>query len=120
MTVTLDHKTDEKILEVHLSGTIHRDDYERYAPEIERIIAEHGKLRVLVIMEDFHGWDAAGLWQDIKFDTRHFRDFERIAFVGDKSWEKGMAKFCKPFTTAKIRYFGPDEVDEAHRWLHES
>jgi len=120
MTVTLEHKTVEKFLEIHLSGKIHREDYEKYAPQIERIIEEHGKVRVLVLMEDFHGWDAAGLWRDIKFDAKHFRDFDRIALVGERTWEKGMAKFCKPFTTAKIRYFAPDEIEQAREWIKEA
>jgi hypothetical protein len=120
MTVILEDKIAENTIEIRLSGKIKREDYDRYVPQIEQIIAQRGKVRALVIMEDFHGWDAAGLWQDIKFDWKHFSDFERIAFVGEKTWEKGMSKFCKPFTTAEIRYFTPDKSDEARRWVHEA
>ncbi len=120
MTVTLDQTTIENVIEIHLSGKIRREDYDRYVPEIERIISEQGKVRVLVFMEDFHGWDAGGLWKDIQFDWKHFSDFERIALVGEKSWEKGMAKFCKPFTTAQIRYFTPDQSEDARRWIQEA
>jgi hypothetical protein len=31
-----------------------------------------------------------------------------------------MAVFCKPFTTAKIRFFEPDEIEQAKTWLQES
>ncbi len=30
-----------------------------------------------------------------------------------------MAKFCRPFTWAKIRYFDKTESEEAHRWIAE-
>ncbi len=30
-----------------------------------------------------------------------------------------MAVFCKPFTTAKTRYFDESKADEAARWIHE-
>jgi len=43
--------------------------------------------------------------KDIKFDIKHFADIERLAMVGDKKWQHGMATFCKPFTKATIRYF---------------
>lgn len=56
-------------------------------------------------MREFHGWSMGALWEDIKFDLHHFADIERLALIGDKKWEVGMAVFCKPFTTAKIRYF---------------
>jgi hypothetical protein len=39
--------------------------------------------------------------------------------VGDKKWEHGMAMFCKPFTTAKLRYFDQSEIDQARAWLAE-
>jgi len=41
-------------------------------------------------------------------------------YTGDKKWEKGMATFCKPFTTAKIRFFSPDEIETAKKWLQEN
>jgi len=31
-----------------------------------------------------------------------------------------MAKVCKPFTMAKIRYFDADKIDEAKAWLSEA
>jgi hypothetical protein len=37
--------------------------------------------------------------------------------VGEKAWEHGMAMFCRPFTTAKIRYFDRSQVDEADAWI---
>ena len=71
-------------------------------------------------MTDFHGWQVGALWEDIKFDAKHFRDIERLALVGDRQWEKGMAVFCKPFTTAKVRYFPSEKLDEAANWLQEN
>jgi len=60
---------------------------------------------MVVDLVDFHGWTAGGGWEDTKFGVRHFNDIERLAIVGDKTWEKGMAYFCKVFTLAKVRYF---------------
>src|SRR6056297_1176692 len=93
--------TDEgsNLLSVKASGTLTKEDYQDFIPEVESMIRKHGKIRILFEMEDFHGWDAAALWEDTKFDFIHFSDIERIAFVGDKKWEKGMAFFCKPFTS---------------------
>lgn len=33
-----------------------------------------------------------------------------------QKWEEWMAKLCKPFTTAKIRYYDTDQRDIAMRW----
>jgi hypothetical protein len=119
MSVELSPGLGGKILNVRVSDKLTAQDYEQFVPEFERLIEEHGKIRVLFHMEDFHGWDLAALWEDIKFDFKHFADIERIAMVGDKAWEEGMSFFCKPFTTAKIRYFGHHETERAWEWISE-
>ena len=119
MSVELHEELGGKILDVTLRGKIAKEDYQLLTPEVDRAIKDHEKVRMLVRMEDFHGWNPGGLWEDIKFDMRHFADIERLALVGDKRWEAGMAVFCKPFTTAKIRYFDKSNSDEADMWIHE-
>ncbi|MCD6303958.1 MAG: STAS/SEC14 domain-containing protein [Planctomycetes bacterium] len=117
MTIEMAQQQEGKVLVIRVSGKLTAEDYRHFVPEVERLIDKHGKLRVLFDMHDFHGWDAAALWEDLKFDLKHFKDIERLAMVGEKRWEKGMSIFCKPFTTAKIRYFDRSEADEAVRWL---
>ena len=119
MAIQLTEKNDGKVLEVQVSGKLAHEDYHHFVPEFERLVKQNGKLRVLFEMADFHGWEGGALWDDIKFDLKHFSDIERLAMVGDKQWEKGMSVFCKPFTTAKIRYFDKAQSAEAHAWLAE-
>lgn len=102
---------------IHVSGRLSKEDYERFVPEVERRIQEHGKVRILFDMQDFHGWDVAALWEDTKFAYRHYGDIERLAVIGEKAWQKGMTTFCKPFTQAEIRYFERGEADQAREWI---
>ena len=106
-------------MEVRISGKLTHKDYRRFVPEFERLARQHGKIRVLFEMEDFHGWKAAALWEDIKFDLKHFADIERLAMVGDRRWQKWMSEFCRPFTTAEIRYFSRSAAVGARAWLEE-
>jgi len=106
-----------RLVEVRVQGKLTREAYREFTPVIEETIERQGKIRILFVMSDFHGWTAEALWDDIKFDVKHFTDVERLAIVGEKRWQKGMAMFCKPFTTAKVRYFDREHEDEARRWL---
>src|SRR5580704_14183292 len=117
MTVAVSELAAGKVIEVKISGKLHKEDYEHFVPVVEKQIAAHGKLRLLVEMHAFHGWDVSALWQDIKFDLKHFKDIERLALVGESKWEKGMATFCKPFTTAKIQYFDVSDEAAARTWI---
>ena len=120
MSVELRTEAGGEILVVKLSGKLTKEDYEEFVPEVERLIHKHGKVRMIVQMHDFHGWSLGALWQDIKFDLKHFSDVERLAMVGDSKWEAGMAAFCKPFTTAKVRYFDEAKAAEAFHWINEA
>jgi hypothetical protein len=106
-----------KLLEVKASGKLSAEDYKDFEPAVESMIGQAGKIDILFLMHDFHGWDLGGVWEDTKFAGKHFRDIGRIAMVGDKSWEKWMATICKPFTMSKIKYFDSGEADQARQWL---
>lgn len=108
------------VLGFKMSGKLHDEDYKTFVPAVDAAIASRGKVRLLAEFHDFHGWDARALWDDIKFSTTHCTKIERIALVGDKTWEKWMAQVCKPFTMAKVRYFDAAEAAAAKAWLAEA
>jgi hypothetical protein len=119
MAIILEEVSPSNVLEVHATGKLDREDYQSFTPEAERLIEIHGKIRILFDMSDFHGWEASAVWEDIKFDVKHFSHIERLAMVGEKKWQKAMSAFCRPFTTAKIRYFDHAQLAEARTWLGE-
>ncbi|ADG69293.1 UspA domain protein [Planctopirus limnophila DSM 3776] len=105
------------LLIVRVTGKLDAAAYEQFVPMVEKMVAEHGKLRLLFEMHDFHGWTMGALWQDIKFDFKHGKDIEKLAIVGESKWEEGMAAFCKPFTGASIKYFDISKLEEAKAWI---
>jgi len=116
MSVDLREGGGGKVLEIKLSGTLTKEDYEHFVPEVDRLIR---KVRMLVQMHDFDGWSAGAWWQDLKFDLKHFSGLDRLALVGDRKWEPGTAPFCKPFTWADVRYFNETEASQASNWINE-
>ncbi len=120
MPIQLYEEDNGKILAVNLTGKLVKADYEHILPEFEGLARQHGTLRVFLNLTDFHGWDISALWDEIKLDIKHFADIERIAVVGDKKWQHGLATIFKPFTKAAIRYFHHADTAEARKWLEES
>ena len=96
---------------------VDKEDYYRFVPQLEGLMEGDAKIRLVVQLQDFKGWTAGALWEDTKFAARHFNDIERLAIVGDAQWEKSMAAFIKPFTTAKVRYFDMQQADQAREWV---
>jgi SpoIIAA-like len=119
MSVELIESHEGKVLTVRATGTLVTEDYDHFLPVMERLIEQHGKVRVLCEMHDFHGWKLGALWEDLKFDVKHYSDIERLAVVGEREWEKWMTVFCRPFTNAKIKYFDRSEHEKACEWIQE-
>ena len=108
-----------KVVGLTLCGKMHDEDYKQVLPTMESILTAEGKVRLFIQFEDFHGWDFHAAWDDLQFNLKHYGDFERIAIVGDRKWEKWMATFFKQFMKAEVRYFDSLETDTAWDWLQE-
>ena len=119
MAIELHGDSTTKLLEVKVSGKLSKEDYEELEPLVDELI-ELGKIKILFVMHDFHGWDLGAIWEDTKFATKHCRDIEKLAMIGEKTWEKWMAAICKPFTMSKVKYFDAGEDEAARQWLAEA
>lgn len=106
-----------RVLGVSVTDKLEVEDYEQLEPALERLISEQGEIDLLVQLDNFAGWSAGALWEDTKLGVRHFSDVRRMAIVGESLWQKGMALFVKPFTSATVRYFDVAETGEAMAWL---
>lgn len=108
-----------RVIEITVSGRLTKEAYDEFVPLTEQAIREYGKIRILFVMLGFQGWNASALWEDLKFELKHFSDIERLAIVGESKWQKGVALFCKPFTMADVKYFEHGEFEHAREWLEE-
>jgi hypothetical protein len=120
MPIQMDESESGKFLTIHVTGILAQTDYQHFLPEFDRLVRQNGKLHLLFDMTGFHGWEAAAIWEEIKFDAKHLADIERCAMVGDKQWQHVMTVICKPFTKAKIQYFDHTDVASARKWLEQS
>lgn len=115
--ITVEHH-HEHFLVIRASGRLTGTDYDAAVPELEHAMSlMSGKPNLLVILEDFHGWEPEALWKDLRFDLKHYRDFVRIAVVGERAAEEWLTRISTLFTAAQIRYFDRERTDEAEAWL---
>lgn len=110
---------DDGVLIIRVSEKLTKEDYDGFTAEFDRLAAEARPVRILIEMDNFRGWDIAGLWEDIKFDVSHYNDIGRVAIVGDKTWEEWGTTLSKPFTKAEMRYFDKSDKTEARNWLRQ-
>ncbi len=88
-------------------------------PRLETIIEDYGKARLLLDMGDeFHGWEAAALWDDARFGLTHRKDFEKMGVIGGPKWVEWGLKIGSLAMSGEIRSFSSSEREEALRWIN--
>ncbi len=113
-------KSEGSLLAVRFSGTLTAEDYtDVWIPACKEVIADRGKVRVLMYMDEtFDGWEAAVVWEDTKFGLKNLSHFEKIAVVGGSEW---MGKLSEMFGSIipglAVKAFATGELEEAHSWI---
>jgi hypothetical protein len=115
LMLTIEPHTPDNVVVGHAWGKLTHDDYEDFRRHVEEMIREHGSVRVMLDLNDFHGWDLRAAWDDLKLGLQHPGKFDRCAILGDRSWEKWMTKLAKPFF--RVEYFDRSQREAAWRWL---
>lgn len=111
-------QSHDQLIGIRVTGTLSDDDYKSVLiPTLEAALAKGGKLRVLLLFEDFEGWDLHAAWDDAVFGMEHRGDFERLALVGAPSYvEIGMRLFA-PLMSGSVRSFTAESEQAAWAWL---
>jgi hypothetical protein len=108
------------IVTVKVVGKLTQSEIARAQQQAIGIITRQGKIRLLVIAENFQGWEGGGDWGDVSFQAEYDEQIERMAIVGEKRWEDLTLIFvAKGFRGFPIEYFQPDDLPKARAWLAE-
>ena len=117
MPIEMREESGGKVLEVELIGTLVKADYPPLIGEFRRLAGLYGKIRVLLDMSSFHGWEPGALWEEMKFDLQHLDEMERLAVVGDTKWEHAIAELAKAVFPSATRYFDIEDAAQARAWI---
>ena len=107
------------VIGVKFSGKITTREYEAtIIPRLEAVLKEHGKARLMyVVDEGFEGAEAGAVWDDTKLGIKHRHDFEKLAMVGGAKWMEWLTKLCARFISGETRTFPQEQLQEAWVWL---
>ncbi|MCA8953495.1 MAG: STAS/SEC14 domain-containing protein [Planctomycetes bacterium] len=110
-----------RVVAMHVSGRLTHEDYERtILPRLERALAEDGKLRCFAVLDaGFTGLTPHAMWDDLKFDLAHRKDFERIALVTDSGFVRAVLRLFRPLFSGEMRLYPLAKQSEAEAWLLE-
>ena len=106
------------LLQVKIRGMLKKADHDRIIQIAKESIDREGKVRVLVFLEAFEGWERHEDWGDVSFMTEQGQHIEKMAIVGDEKWQDDALGFtAKGFRATAIEFFTPSHLNEARTWL---
>jgi SpoIIAA-like len=102
-------------------GEVESADYNTIAaPEVERALERHPKIRLIHVLDDrFTGYTAGGAWQDALLGLAHPRSFERIAVVTDSESIRRLVKLAGWSIPGDVKLFPNREREQAEAWASE-
>ena len=114
MISTMD-RSSGSVLGFTISGNVTKADYQTLDPAVEAAIAKHGSVSLLFDLTGFH-WEKVSAWgADLGFGKKFHDSVEKMAIVGDKKWERHLAKLAQPYYAKQAQFFETD--DDAWTWL---
>lgn len=104
-------------LRLVVQGKLTHDDYTLMAPMLDQALAgiADPDIKMLVECRQFEGWELRAAWDDFRLGLKHGSKFSRIAIVGDKPWEKAVARIGSWFIEGEMQFF--EDSRQALRWL---
>ncbi len=104
-------------IKMDIIGSLTHEDYEIITPMLENALqgVEEPKISLLIDATQFDGWSLQAAWDDLKLGLKHNKDFEKIAFIGNKSWQEYSIKISNWFSLGKMEYF--ENIEDALVWL---
>jgi hypothetical protein len=107
------------VLAVKAQDKLTEGDYrELFIPTLEALLQEHGKVRLLFLLdESFAGWELGALWEDAKFGLKHKDDFEKLAVVGGAKWVAWGTRLFAYFMEGQVKTFPLEELSAAREWI---
>lgn len=108
----------DRILKLHITGTLQARDFAVAESQFNQMIAQAGKINVLVDALAFEGWeDMDAAKAHFHFLREHQKKVGRVAVVARHSWQHWLAMLAGVFVDPDIHTYDENEYDQAEIWV---
>ena len=112
-------KSSGSVVGYKVVGKVTPEDYQKLNPEVQAVVDQFDKVCLLLNLQEFAGEEAKAWLPDLKFGHRFHDKIVKMAIVGDKRWEKWLARLADPFYAKEAKFFLPEDTDKAWAWMRE-
>lgn len=106
------------LLKITAPEKLKADDFREITPQVDALISEHGKIRLLIDASALNGWENIEAFEThIGFIKDHQAKVERIAVIVGHNWQHWLTGVVKMFVHPEIRAYEMHDESDALAWI---
>jgi hypothetical protein len=119
MPVQMQYEPND-ICVLRIGGILKRSEFGAEEKALARHIDSGSNPRLLVILENFEGWEGGTDWNDLDFYILHGHKVSKMAIVAEARWETLALAFAGAgVRRTPVKFFPSNELEQARSWLAE-
>jgi hypothetical protein len=117
MGATIEREKGNLIV-LRITGPLKKSEFDAALAAEARQWRPTSRVKVLVIVEDFKGWERGADWGDVAFFFEHDHQIEKIAIVSDPKWEVQTLVFGGAgVRRGEVKFLPTNQMAQARAWL---
>jgi hypothetical protein len=119
MAIQIEYEAND-ICVLRISGVLKQSEFTAEQSALSRMIDTGSRPRLLVILENFGGWERGADWNDLDFLFAYSHKIAKVAILAEPRWEALALAFAGAgVRRAPVRFFQSNEMEQARSWLVE-
>src|SRR5665213_2497092 len=106
------------VLKIVVPEKLKAEDFRQIAPQVDSLISQHGKIRMLIDASGFGGWENMAAFENhAAFIKTHQQKVERIAVIVAHDWQHWLVGAVGMFLHPEVKAYDKGQEGEALQWI---
>ena len=111
-------KDNADVYVLQITGMLTKKEFDELQDKAAKNLGFFGRAKLLVIAEEFGGWEPGADWDVSSFSSWHGWQITKIAIVADPQWKSKFLAFTMAgMRRAPVEFFPTGQAEEARAWL---
>jgi hypothetical protein len=107
------------VLRISAPEKLKADDFRQIAPQVDSVISQYGKIRLLIDASGFDGWENIAAFENhAGFVKSHQQKVDRIAVIVAHDWQHWLVGAVRMFLHPEVRAYDKSHEGEALKWIN--
>ena len=117
MGITVQEESDN-LRVMRVTGLLKKSELDAVQAAEAKKLAEGSHIKLLIIVENFLGWEGGVDWGDMSFYSEYGDKITKIAIVGDPKREADFIMFMGGgIRPSPVKFFPSDQLPQARAWM---